>query len=594
MNTDSKGETPLLLQLTLGHFSVIEFPLRESAVLICVHLCSSVFICGASLNNVAITASQTRGGGSGGGFANLDTGIAVLNNVVVTGNQADGNAGGIYNDNGASLILTNSSVTANQTIHRGYGGGIGNSGTMSVQNSLVGNNQTDGGEGGGIANFQGVLTLLNSSVINNSTPGDGGGLYNTATLNAYFVTIAGNLADSYATGAGGGGGISNAFGTVSLRTTLVGQNYAGRALNDISGPIFSQDYNFIQTTAGGTISGATTHNITGLDPLLESPQDNGGPTRTRALLQGSAAIDAVPLAQCTDQFGAPLRIDQRGFPRPNGSAGDIGACEGVRSLFVYNRNLIRNGDADGAAGSPASVMVGVPYWQLTAGEFTAVPYNATGGFPNLATDAVPTEHGYNFLAGGPGGLSSHATQPIDVSAIQADIDTGKITYTLSGDLGGYAGQGDAAQLVASFDLASGGLLSSATIGPVSAVDRGGATGFRHRSSTGSVPVGTRQVRIDLSMQLANGPYNDGYADNLSLVLLPPLRITSVSRPSNGHFLIDGISLPNVTVSVLAAPDLATPFTAIGSATAGANGGFHYDDASAVSPVQMRFYRVSYP
>jgi hypothetical protein len=42
-------------------------------------------------------------------------------------------------------------------------------------------------------------------------------------------------------------------------------------------------------------------------------------------------------------------VDQGGSPRPNGGACDIGACEGARSSSLYNRNLIRNGDADSAA-----------------------------------------------------------------------------------------------------------------------------------------------------------------------------------------------------------------------------------------------------
>src|SRR5262249_38979583 len=162
-----------------------------------------------------------------------------------------------------------------------------------------------------------------------------------------------------------------------------------------------------------------------------------------------------PLAQCTDQFGAPLTVDQRGFPRPSGSAADIGAYEGARSSFIYNRNLIRNGDADSAAGSPAGASIGVPYWVITSGQLTAVPYNAAGGFPNLATDMVPANHGSGFFAGGPGGTGSSATQDIDVSAIHADVDTGKITYTLFGDLGGFAGQNDEAELSLDFNLSNG-------------------------------------------------------------------------------------------------------------------------------------------
>jgi hypothetical protein len=56
------------------------------------------------------------------------------------------------------------------------------------------------------------------------------------------------------------------------------------------------------------------------DPKLGPLADNGGPTLTMALLQGSPAIDAG------DDTAAPP-IDQRGFPRPFGLASDIGAYE---------------------------------------------------------------------------------------------------------------------------------------------------------------------------------------------------------------------------------------------------------------------------
>jgi hypothetical protein len=46
-----------------------------------------------------------------------------------------------------------------------------------------------------------------------------------------------------------------------------------------------------------------------------------------ALLADSPAANVVPLASCLDAAGDPLSIDQRGLPRPSGSACDIGAYE---------------------------------------------------------------------------------------------------------------------------------------------------------------------------------------------------------------------------------------------------------------------------
>ena len=46
--------------------------------------------------------------------------------------------------------------------------------------------------------------------------------------------------------------------------------------------------------------------------------NNGGPTETIALASGSPAIDAIPVADCTDQtvpIPKPITTDQRGMPR---------------------------------------------------------------------------------------------------------------------------------------------------------------------------------------------------------------------------------------------------------------------------------------
>jgi hypothetical protein len=44
------------------------------------------------------------------------------------------------------------------------------------------------------------------------------------------------------------------------------------------------------------------------------------------------------------------------------------------------------------------------------------------------------------------------------------------------------------------------------------------TKFLEQSSNGPVPMGTRSVLVVLSMTRQEGSSNDGYADNLSLVL----------------------------------------------------------------------------
>ena len=93
-------------------------------------------------------------------------------------------------------------------------------------------------------------------------------------------------------------------------------------------------------------------------------------------------------------------------------------------------------------------------------------------------------------------------------------------YRVSGYFGGYADQSDYAALSISFISATGGTLGSRRIGGVTPQARSDQTGLLLRAATGYVPPGTRSINVVLTMVRLDGSYNDGYADNLSLVLSP--------------------------------------------------------------------------
>ena len=183
---------------------------------------------------------------------------------------------------------------------------------------------------------------------------------------------------------------------------------------------------------------------------------------------------------------------------------------------IFSTNLIANGDAEAGAGASDESVVSVPGWTVS-GNFTAVQYGAASGFPSL-TDPGPSNRGANFFAGGPNNASSSASQLISVASAARQIDSGAVTFALAGFLGGFQDQGDNAVLSVTFkngDL----VLGTAQIGPVTAADRGNATGLLARSTSDAVPVGTRQLLVTLQMTRAPiFSYNDGYADNLSLTL----------------------------------------------------------------------------
>jgi hypothetical protein len=199
---------------------------------------------------------------------------------------------------------------------------------------------------------------------------------------------------------------------------------------------------------------------------------------------------------------------------------------------VFGPNLIVNGNAETGPGSADGTTLPVPNapgWTLT-GNLTVVQYNAPGGFP-LSTDPGPPARGANYFAGGDNNASSSAAQTINVAAGAATIDAGTAAYSLSAWLGGFSTQDDNATLTVTFRNAGATAIGSATIGPVTAADRGSATGMLLRNAAGAVPAGTRTIDVVLQLTRVSGTYNDGYADELSLVLAGPAVASSQAVPT---------------------------------------------------------------
>lgn len=185
-------------------------------------------------------------------------------------------------------------------------------------------------------------------------------------------------------------------------------------------------------------------------------------------------------------------------------------------------NIVRNGDAEeGQGATNATDAPPVPGWD-TFPNYTAVVYG-TGAFPSLA-ESASVSGGRNFFAGGPEsgfGDASYATQLIDLSGAAPEIDAGNVQATLTADVGGFAGQDDAATISAVFTNPSTGSVNAALgVGPVTREDRGGATRLLRRTSCSTVTAGARSAYLQVfaSRQSGQGTYNDGYADNISVTL----------------------------------------------------------------------------
>jgi len=209
---------------------------------------------------------------------------------------------------------------------------------------------------------------------------------------------------------------------------------------------------------------------------------------------------------------------------------------GAAAAQVFGTNLIVNGNAETGPGSADGSTLPVPNapgWTVS-GTLLVNQYGIAGGFP-LSTDPGSPTRANNYFAGGPGSASSSAAQTINVAAGAASIDAGTASYNLSGWLGGFSSQDDNAALTITFRNAGATAIGSASIGPVTAADRGSITGMLLRSAGGAVPVGTRTIDVVLQMTRLAGSYNDGYADDLSLVLSGPAAASAQPVPTIGEW-----------------------------------------------------------
>jgi CSLREA domain-containing protein/MYXO-CTERM domain-containing protein len=350
---------------------------------------------GTSVTLEGIVVTENAADQTGGGISNFGAQLFIGLDSEITNNDSNQFGGGVasFTDVGVtSLDISNTLVDNNEAF---IGSGVGSDGSMTMQTTTVSNNHdacigggiTIDGEalifdttvngndatgpcpaiegvtatnvGGGIAlDTDSSATLVNTTISGNSATDGGGGIVvafepptqpisagaiklgvvvDNPGLHLFNVTIAENDTD------GIGGGVASIgiapTGNGNLFTaanTIIAGNIAsdgeGDAGNDCAVDFTSLGYNLIGNF--GACNGFTaTGDQTGVDPNLGPLQDNGGPTATHALLEGSLAIDTANPAGCDDGAGGTLNADQRGFIRPVNATGlaeaicDIGAYE---------------------------------------------------------------------------------------------------------------------------------------------------------------------------------------------------------------------------------------------------------------------------
>jgi hypothetical protein len=282
--------------------------------------------------------------------------------LALDANDARGFCGGGIRNQG-TLTLIDSSVTECVALDgavQGAGGGICAAGDTTVVNSDVSQNAArDGGGilcGTGYVIGCGRLTLIDSAVTGNT----GGGVSGGEPLTLIGTTVSGNvgsgvggfaaatitnstvstntevgISSDYPFGTGGAIALVNStvtgngdgalwlFGVWEPEPSFVGTILDGGCRRAWS----SNGYNIESpgNTCGFDPDGTDLVNVSADDLQLGPLADNGGPTETHALGEGSVAIDQIPEVECVGADGEPLTTDQRGESRD--SMCDIGAFE---------------------------------------------------------------------------------------------------------------------------------------------------------------------------------------------------------------------------------------------------------------------------
>jgi hypothetical protein len=296
--------------------------------------------CGGAIFNegvLQVVECTFFGNTAGGGFGAFGANGCTWPMGCPGGNGGDGQGGAVYNT--GLMIVDKSAFLSNSAA--GGSGGPGGPGAWPLPDfGWPGGPGGNGGNGYGGAIFNGATgTLVNCTLAGNTGTGGGGapgglgagigpwgspGAAVGAICDTNGLLRMTNCTLAFCSGNGGYGatvigGIKG--GGTTMANTLLADNIpggnCGGALND-AGHNLSSD---------GTCSFNKTGSLNNLDPRLQTPLDNGGPTWTAALLPGSPAIDAG------DSTVAPT-VDQRGYPRPIAAAPDIGAFEFGSPAFL--------------------------------------------------------------------------------------------------------------------------------------------------------------------------------------------------------------------------------------------------------------------
>jgi hypothetical protein len=238
-----------------------------------------------------------------------------LAHSIVEDNIAGYREAGVVMLDYTQATITDSTIRNNVAVDGPCGGLCSSNGDVRIRRSAI-----TGNRGGGIINGYGKMTIEASTISGNfNGPEGGNGIFNQGPLELRWSTVAANH------GAGEdnvGSAVMSFDADGHLR--MIGSIITGHILGqDCTGDdIVSEGWNL---ASDATCPLKARGDRPSTDPRLGPLADNGGPTWTHALLDGSPAISAIARGEAG--CGGSGTVDQRGVPRPRGERCDIGAFE---------------------------------------------------------------------------------------------------------------------------------------------------------------------------------------------------------------------------------------------------------------------------
>lgn len=296
---------------------------------------------GADAQLVDVTVQANRARRNGAAIAVL--GSLRANRVLLLDNRAEESfsiGGGFYvGTTATALVIEDSEIRGNFARHGGAIHSNAAAATIRLERSLlVGNAAFDGGAL--YANLGNSQWLLRNVTISDNSADVGGAVFGDGANELRFEHC--TITRNHASGSNNGGAIFDVRGSanpnfiaIELVNTIVSGNtqVIGRECNTVFPDVIVSGGGTLHAPGDACRMRAGSGDIVASAAGLAALADNGGYTRTHALLPDSFAIDsALPVACAT--------VDQRGRARPldgNGdgqAACDIGAFEFADAIFT--------------------------------------------------------------------------------------------------------------------------------------------------------------------------------------------------------------------------------------------------------------------